>query len=234
MEITFKTLMKLKKVTEQGQRDYRSVGLDGSMRKVVNGICEDGEIPLIAGTLIRELRKIKQRAGLDMEKVDGPEDSEWVAIRSTPLPYMSDQLKEDRAYLNRLLNEKDFNEVVQELKQEKRLECQKCGHCCTVHENKYLNKNPYERCKHMTDDNLCSIYDTDYRRRICPGKSILFSKDKDLYFIVSTHVLDLLKEVCFAVKEFWERMMEKERMRELRELGQSGAKCHQANEPKKG
>ena len=219
MEITFQTLMKLKKVTDQGWRDYRSVGfneLKNSHRRVLNKICEDEEIVIIAGTVFFEMRKIRQRAGIEMEKVQGREDDYWNAVRSTPQPEMSDRIKEDRAYLNQMLNEKDFNEVIREMKQEGKLKCQRCGYCCTVLENEKTKKNPGERCEYMLPNNSCSIYHTDLRRQMCPGISLLFSKDKDLYFIVAINVLDVLKEVCLTVNEFWDRMMEKEKVREIK------------------
>lgn len=190
-------------------------------------ICEDEEISLLAGTLFLELQKIVARAGWEVVR----ERQRWVAKKRTVLLASVDKLRKDRAFLNELLNEKDFYEVIKEMKRIKRLKCQRCGYCCTIHENKYLEKDPYTRCKFMTDENLCSIYCTEVRRKICPGTSILFSTEKDLWFLVASHVFDVLKECCLVIAEFWDRMAEKKRMREGEEKMKEKKPCLNCQRP---
>ena len=44
-------------------------------------------------------------------------------------------------------------------------ECYKCGTCCTAPDISTLNKPPNQRCEHLTEDNLCGIYET--RPEVC-------------------------------------------------------------------
>ncbi len=45
------------------------------------------------------------------------------------------------------------------------IECTKCGACCIAPDISSLNKPAGVRCQHLTDENLCAIYDK--RPEVC-------------------------------------------------------------------
>ncbi len=46
-----------------------------------------------------------------------------------------------------------------------KIECVKCGTCCIAPDISTLNKPIDVRCRYLTDDNLCSIYER--RPKVC-------------------------------------------------------------------
>ena len=46
-----------------------------------------------------------------------------------------------------------------------RIECQKCGVCCYFFDISTLKKPALTKCKHLSDDGLCQIYDS--RPTVC-------------------------------------------------------------------
>jgi hypothetical protein len=47
------------------------------------------------------------------------------------------------------------------------MRCLHCGWCCINFEIPELNKRAGERCKYLTSDNLCLVYDKPERPEIC-------------------------------------------------------------------
>lgn len=39
------------------------------------------------------------------------------------------------------------------------IKCLRCGTCCTAFDIKEINKEAGERCKHLSPDNKCTIYE---------------------------------------------------------------------------
>lgn len=39
------------------------------------------------------------------------------------------------------------------------IKCLTCGTCCTAYDIKEIDKKAGERCKYLSDDNLCTIYE---------------------------------------------------------------------------
>jgi len=47
------------------------------------------------------------------------------------------------------------------------MRCLHCGDCCTNFEIYELNKPQGVRCQHLSDENLCLIYDKPERPMVC-------------------------------------------------------------------
>ena len=47
------------------------------------------------------------------------------------------------------------------------MRCLHCGDCCTRFEIYELNKPQGVRCQHLSDENLCLIYDKPERPTVC-------------------------------------------------------------------
>jgi len=62
---------------------------------------------------------------------------------------------------------------------DKKIECQLCGTCCIAFDIKEIDKKAGERCKYLSEDNLCTIYET--RPWGCKGY-----KPDELCILVST------------------------------------------------
>lgn len=99
-----------------------------------------------------------------------------------------------RQFLKRIMRETTFRKVLEMTN----LQCRKCGQCCVKFEIPELEKKENERCKYLTEDNLCSIYAD--RPKICRD----FPKIDD-YDYVCEHSIDLnvKAEVCPILEEFW-------------------------------
>jgi len=47
------------------------------------------------------------------------------------------------------------------------MQCLRCGDCCIRFEIPELNKRAGVRCRHLTENNLCELWDKPERPKIC-------------------------------------------------------------------
>jgi len=112
-----------------------------------------------------------------------------------------------RTFLINILSEEDFYKIIQNM----RLECRKCGRCCIAYPVPELKKKAGERCKHLAENNTCSVYKT--RPDICQGFPALLSKEKDLFSVVKSNSFQMKIGAmeCPLIKDFWDRVCEVEK-----------------------